>query len=235
MGIDARILVRVPRPVDDAECRRVGRSLCFMFGRSKFFFGWDKHNPHEHAISVIDDYAQDGPTIRPEPGETLLQVSVWTSYYGAGYERGDLPFLYVLARALERLTPGCAVWYGGDSSGVLAEPFDQAAREKLMEHFLEVGHEPYYQPNPYMTPDRFDAEKPVCSLCEAPMQRNGYGRDYAAFSCPCGERLVFRDGVSKRTTESERREAKNKIDRQMHEEFFKNHPDMLEQYRSVED
>lgn len=195
MGIDAEILVRLKRPIEDQECRLVGNRLCEMFGPKKFFFRqaseWEPR-ADLHVIYPIERWEQDGPTIEPAPGETFLKVSIWSRYYGEQYERGDYPFLYLLGAALEHLIPGAAVWYGGDSSGVLAEPFDQKRRDELLAHFFKVRHEPYEAG----FGDFFGGHHvaPQCTLCRLPMRCFGGGNGSSFWRCACGEETTENNG-----------------------------------------
>jgi hypothetical protein len=106
--------------------------MCASFGASHF---WIDRKSGRRARSVIEKYEQDGPDILPGKGETFVSVSLWSRYWGPGYERGDLPLILTLAEWLERKFPNGAVWYGGDSSGVCAAPLDSVARAALLDHF----------------------------------------------------------------------------------------------------
>lgn len=92
-------------------------------------------------------YTQDGPYLFADENETFYTVGIWTRYYGPGYERGDLMFLCSLAEWIETNIPDCEVWYGGDSSGVTIELFDEAARRELKEHFYGHDGRNYYKRN----------------------------------------------------------------------------------------
>ena len=73
-----------------------------------------------------------------EPGY-LLDVNIRGSYYGVGYERGDLPLFVGIAEWLEQKLPGCRVLYGEDCSGE-GYPFDEPLRAALMEYRRNVGY-----------------------------------------------------------------------------------------------
>lgn len=204
MGIDAEMYVRVPREVSGDECRKLGRRLCDLFGRDKFLFRDEAEKGEQHVIwpsDRIDQDSNDGDTM-PDPGETILRLSIWSRYYGEDYERGDLPFLRGLADALEMLIPDGAVWYGGDSSGVLVEPWPKEKREALWAHFCVGGHDPYHAGF-----DRQKSEAPACTLCLSPMGKFGWGPSYSLHACPCGQQVLTRDGVTTRTTARQRKEA----------------------------
>jgi hypothetical protein len=202
MGIDAKILVRVPRAVGEEEVRSIGHKLCALFGHDRFFVYDRGDGRRRHVIFPVDEYEQDGDPITPEPGETLLEVSLWTRYYGEGYERGDVVFICALVEGLERLIPGAAVWYGGDSSGVLAEPFGKEQRAALLDHFFHVDHHPYIGYFSRVQQDQ--GANPICMLCEMPMDQCGFGATFALFRCVCGEQVEIQGGVEERTTARER-------------------------------
>ena len=73
-----------------------------------------------------------------EPG-FLLDLNIRGSYYGVGYERGDLPLFVGIAEWLEQKLPGCRVLYGEDCSGE-GFPFDELLRVALMEYRRNVGY-----------------------------------------------------------------------------------------------
>jgi hypothetical protein len=216
MGIDAEMYVLVPEA--DATRENITRASHWLFeyfGPDKFF-GYDKRGIiylpkvflHDEEGEEIGEgtpgsrVQQDGPDEVAPEGKVFLRVALWSRYYGVDYERGDFVFLYMLARALEAQFPRGQVWYGGDSSGVLAQPFGHEEREALLAHFLAGGRKAYT--------DYFDHDKhgPKCRTCDVRMTRYGWGGNYAAYSCPCGERHETRDGVLKVTTREERREEK---------------------------
>lgn len=200
MGVDAEMFVRVKGGNYTREAvKRIAYDLGSAFGPDKFWIfkdcSWADDGSVRHAATLIEKYEQDGPDIEPEDGEQFIQIHPATRYYGEGYERGNLPFLIMLAEWLERRIPGGVVWYGGDSSGVEAEPFDKAAREKLWAHFCAVAHAPY--------DDVFDNDshsitmpRPICPICDVKMKRYGWGAKYGAFNCSgCDERRIWRDGI----------------------------------------
>jgi hypothetical protein len=183
MGIDAQMLI-ITDPKTDEEILKLSYEMCWAFGVDHFFIDKEKtkwSKPH-HAISRCKIHRQDGPSIKPPKGKEFLKVNIMESYYGKGYERGNFPFLYTLAKYLEKKTGG-EILYGGDSSGILAEPFGEAERAVLMEHFVEVGHAPYQAAR------KQEVEK-ICEFCQQPMIQYDYGQRglYIALRCPgCGE------------------------------------------------
>ena len=194
MGIDAEMFVRVKSRLSEDDVRTLGYLLGKAFGHSKF----NTIHPHEsryegdrahNALEIVSEWNQDGPTIHPEPREQFIRVHLATRYYGTGYERGDLLLILGVARWLEENIPNSSIWYGGDSSGVCAEPFGHAARESLWKHFRSNGHRPY---NGYF--DR-NNNSPECPLCKEPATQYGSGGDFASFTCDgCGWKLVHKGG-----------------------------------------
>jgi hypothetical protein len=179
MGIDAELLVRIKGKASDDQVRIWAYDLASAFGANRFMIDreqkWDGH----HCLIVVDEWLQDGPTIVPEEWETFLKVNIWQRYYGEGYERGDLPFIIAVADYLERKIPNSSIWYGGDSSGVCAEPFGKGRRKELFDYFVKFGHKPYQRG--FKMGDQ--ATDPECSFCKEPMIYYGWGRDGTLFYC----------------------------------------------------
>lgn len=225
MGIDAEILLRVkgPRPTPN-QVKTWSWQLAAAIGSRHFFL--QKEDGHG-AISYTGSryredgdpetgtlYVQDGDDIAAEPGETLLQVHVWTRYYGVGYERGDLLTLCAIAEWCEVNIPNCAVWYGGDSSGVCAKPWPDEERRALRRHLYSPNGRDYFgawnglgdkgaPPNPRPKP---------CSLCIGAGSFNecGWGGRGAApwlkVHCEgCGESFETRDNGESWTKTEEKR------------------------------
>lgn len=192
MGIDARIFVKAKRQFTDDEVRRLSYEVGLAFGADKFMRSEGNKNketgevywlPH-HNISRNDKIEQDGPDEIPREGEQILEVHVFTRYYGVGYERGDLPFLISIAEWLDRKVPGGTVLYGGDSSGVCAEPFGPEQREALWDHFAsDKGRAYFTHTNPFM---QGLPPLPACDLCKVPMPQFGYGPGKLCGSFYCG-------------------------------------------------
>lgn len=193
MGIDAEMFVRTRARITVDQVRDWAYRLGSTFGAESFWIFKREGEPVRHCLQIVDEYTQDGPTLKPEKGETFIRVYPATRYYGEGYERGNLPLLIAVAEWLERNIPHAKVWYGGDSSGVEATAFDAKARRHLMRHFCDQGHEPYER--------AFDSDHgdgiaaPLCKCCWKKMKRYGWGPKYAAFICNgCGENTLTRDG-----------------------------------------
>lgn len=141
-------------------------------------------------------YHQDGDPIEATKGECLLQVNVYTRYYGEDYERGDILIICAIAEWLEINIPGCEVWYGGDSSGVLARPFPETRRRALRNHLYSAGGREYFNRGWMNTAPR---KPPACGLCPDGRycgSQFGSGRNdtYAAFHCAgCGKSIKTED------------------------------------------
>jgi hypothetical protein len=202
MGVDARILVRVPRDVKPSEVDDLAYRLAEAFWHDTFStvqpgtYSWIPNGCR--SLERVDVYQQDGDDILPQNGETLLEVHLGGRYYGPGYERGPLWTYVAIAYWLELNIPGCAVWYGGDSSGICAEPFGPEERKAMMAHFADVGHEPYAGAwNTGDTPLR----APMCALCKRPMRQftwgGGIDSERAGYQCAgCGLKRETDDGVT---------------------------------------
>ena len=191
MGIDAEMFVKTKKVHSEDEVLRLAYRICEAFGHKRFLISKDSTFGPHHALSIIDEYEQDGDTLYPENDEQFIRVHLCTRYYGIGYERGDLPLLISIAEWLEINIPG-EVWYGGDSSGVIAEPFNRNVRDELFRHFAACGHSPYRAGWNSIG----DGGSQYCEFCHHDMDQNGFGKNYMAFICfGCGERRAYRDGV----------------------------------------
>ena len=139
-------------------------------------------------------WTQDGESIYAQPGEHMLEVSLWTRYYGPGYERGDILTICAVAEWCEQNLQPCEVWYGGDSSGVLAELFGPADRAAMRAHLYSQSGRDYFTHEKRGT---FPTPKP-CGLCvpgENRFNRYGWGNNYVAVNCGgCGKSFESRDG-----------------------------------------
>lgn len=198
MGVDAEMFVRTRQPLMPEQVKLLAWEMGEAFGADRFWI-FKEFDPPCRALAIVDIYEQDGDDIVPEDGEQFIRVYPSTRYYGKGYERGDLPFLIMLAEWLERRIPSGQVWYGGDSSGICAERFDVSARTALLDHFARVGHFPYSgDPRTGSDQSRIhdDGLRRICNFCEMPMRRYGWGGStYGAFYCVgCGLDESTHDG-----------------------------------------
>ena len=199
MGVDAQMLVKTRAPLDAKAVRRLSVDLCEAFGHDKFMV-WEDWKDYEtdavvgrHALEIVGEYGQDGDSIFPEPGETLIEVHFMGRYYGEGYERGDLGLIINVASWLEARIPGARIFYGGDSSGICAEPFDAEARAALWAHFCRVGHRPY---RGGFGTFRQSGAVMQCGFCDEGMIDTGGSRDRTFYYCSgCGKKAIrFTDG-----------------------------------------
>lgn len=193
MGVDAQMLVRTYQSFTPAEVRALAVDLCEAFGPERFwiFKDWDNEDgtTGRHALHLTAKYEQDGDDITPDSGETFIEVEPATRYYGAGYERGDLPFLIAVAQWLESRIPDARIFYGGDSSGACAEVWDAEARAVAFAHFCKVGHKPYCGGW-----DMFAARGHVlrCGFCAVDMIATGGGPDRSFYYCPgCDDKAIL--------------------------------------------
>lgn len=203
MGIDARMFSRYrgEKPTSD-QLKLWSWDLCSAIGGEHFFIDAKEGRA---ALDLSSDYAddgdeslkdegkvwhQDGDSIRAEKDEWLVEVSIWTRYYGPGYERGNWQVIIHVAEWME-LHVG-PVWYGGDSSGVCASPFGKNERAAMVAHALSESGRDYYkafEPAPFKTP-------PPCSLCvkERGHTRHGWGQGYIKTHCAgCARSFESRD------------------------------------------
>jgi hypothetical protein len=204
MGIDAQMFVRCGA-MSDKDILKLSYRICEAIGHDIFWIQKGDKSWHEgqkrHALSRVDRYEQDGPDIVPACGEIFIEVNLWLRYYGEGYERGPLHRIVMVAEWLERNIPGGEVWYGGDSSGVLAKPFGPKTRSELMGHWATHGHSPYAE---FDLDCECNPATPHCDMCDHPMRRYGWGGTYAAYYCPgCGEDIHTRDNGKTWTTKKQ--------------------------------
>jgi len=182
MGIDAEMFFKTRQAMDAPQVRALSVDLCEAFGPGRF---WLFEESNRHALEPVEVYEQDGPDIEPADGEQFIRVRLATRYYGPDYERGDLPFIIEVAKWIEARIPDAVVYYGGDSSGVCAEPFDTQAREELFTHFAKVGHRPYGGYFDHTT------NRPTCDFCATEMLCTGGGGDREFYFCQgCGKKVI---------------------------------------------
>ena len=103
-------------------------------------------NEFTQAIALAaDDFYLSGPlTVVPEEDRSYmpvkdenslwLDINLWKSYYGPGYERGDPELFVKVADWLEQRLQGSEIYYGHDVSDENVSLFDRSARDKLLEH-----------------------------------------------------------------------------------------------------
>lgn len=196
MGIDARIFVTYKGDATAADLKRWSWEIGAAFGAD--YFWRSKHQDYAHhnisrATEISQDHRDASKDVKPVQGESLLEVHVGTRYYGEGYERGNLPFILSVLEWLEAKFPGGTVYYGGDSSGVLIEPFPKAARDALFKHFAGEHGADYRKGWGALAASGTLSRH--CDLCDHGMGQFGYGAGFAVFRClGCGKQEETRDG-----------------------------------------
>lgn len=182
MGIDACILIRNKAPFTPERLLHESYLLASTLGHEKFFI-----NEQQHALKAMKTWEQDGPTIRPQPGEQLIKVNLWSRYYGPGYERGDWPAIRGVICWFWANHPSCETWYGGDSSGVRAARVGPEELTVLDQHYYTHGHRPYVGGFQGLSHER----APVCPRCGEPANHHGGGGGQELWGCSgCGLQLV---------------------------------------------
>lgn len=205
MGIDARIVLKMrgDKP-SQSQLKDWSWRVCQSIGAKHFFTDDNKTHPRL-AISLTSGdeesgadgkvYFQDGDPIFAKDGEWLLRVSVWSRYYGVGYERGDILTICAICEWCEANIPNCTVYYGGDSSGVCLEPFGEDCRIALRKHLYSAAGRNYFERG--IETHWLKSLPPVCSLCPddgARLRQYGWGAKYAALHCAgCGIDYETRD------------------------------------------
>lgn len=149
-----------------------------------------------HCITAEKEFTQDGDSIFPTEGEYLYEVRLWCRYYGINYERGPLDTILSLARWIRTRMPAARIFYGGDSSGAVADELTPEFEQELWAHFCEHGGKPYHRGFGGMF--RGDGHRaPSCALCKVAYVRYGGGRhgQFASFRCDgCGHHIQTQDG-----------------------------------------
>lgn len=206
MGIDARLLIRTTTKVTEDLLKLWSWDLCSSLDAKHFFINPEKGHlaiertgQRYYSAAPGTFYHQDGPEIKAEPGETLLEVRLCTRYYGIGYERGDLPIILAVSSWCEQNIPNSSVWYGGDSSGVCAKPFNREMREELLRHYLSPKGRDYFN---YRDRELSSGKQPPsCSNCVPSRKPNRYSwggsgaTEHAKFYCVgCGTYFTTSDG-----------------------------------------
>lgn len=215
MGVDARMFARIrgrDNWLKDENELTAAVEMAQAIGCDHFLitrggeYKWSQH----HALSIVrplkdtadcDDrgvdanhvgkvvYTQDGDDIVADPDEQFIEVHLWSRYYGEDYARGDWPTIRATAEWLEFRFPGCEVWYGGDSSGICAEPLTRARRDQLNAFYLKSGRTQYTRNASLLDMTR-GIGGAKCPCCEIDMINAGGGPDVAFLYCDgCGKKL----------------------------------------------
>lgn len=206
MGVDARMLVKLATPIDDAALVDAAYKLAEAMGHrsSVFWLSADDaiaKGEKRRALNrlVNDDEGDYRACGIGDFSGAWLWVSLWGRYYGDGYERGDLWAYIAIAEWLERNFTSCTVYYGGDS-GDRIELFGKSAREELIAHWSYVGGRPYFAHEGgegFMAPKRHPLQ-PTCPLCERLATQYGTGQQFASWTCDgCSRHWVWIGGEVK--------------------------------------
>jgi hypothetical protein len=186
MGVDAMMYVELKEGMDKLAVRRAAAELSEAFGESRFFIQRDNSR---HALNDIADseYPEDAECFNRPGVAQWLRVSLWTRYYGEGYERGDFGLLYMIALWLEARFPGAVILYGGDCDDEYPL-FDKARRDELFAHWVKNGGRPYRGGW---------GKAPACDFCGGyPMTNCGGGNGQEFISCGgCGYKGIRDNGV----------------------------------------
>jgi hypothetical protein len=126
MPTGAVLLVRTQRPLSDSQLSRL-RELFLaenQLGEGDFY---------PDGPLIIIRSRNEGP-IPIEDGRSLwLDTNILRSYFGPGYQRGDVELLTRCAAWLESNVPGGEVWYGHDVDDDNLRPFGAAERRALLD------------------------------------------------------------------------------------------------------
>lgn len=197
MGVDAEMFLALPTPLTEREVIRLNYETYAGFGTGLFTMGFpDLGRPKEHAISVYDPpIGQDWQGIfQPNGCEIpadwqVLEIHLVGRYWGPGYERGPWQDYAALMHFFRIKYPEGKLLYGGDSGFV--QEMTKDLRKEFWQHFATYQGRPYYGDRNI---GNDDIATPFCEFCQEPMVRNGWGANYAAFYCYCGDHRVTRDG-----------------------------------------
>lgn len=211
MGVDAEMMVRIRGKENWLTADRVHElayELSSSIGPEAFMICWGGEFPWhldgKHALEIMKpldekragEYErpdlvgklvrfQDGDKIIADEDEQFIDVNLAGRYYGVDYERGNWPQIKAIAEWLNIRIPEGEVWYGGDSSGICMELFDENARERLTQYWATNGRRPYV----HYSSGILDKAKLDCPFCKQPMANCGGGRDYSFLYCDgCGKK-----------------------------------------------
>lgn len=216
MGVDARIIVKIKakehwlKPEDE---RKTAYELASTMGPEHFLItaGDKRMRSDYHALSVIKPlsiaeakdyyedakvaaarrgkviYFQDGPDMIAGPDEQFIEVHLMGRYYHEEYARGYWPTYRSIIEWLQ-MTFGNAseVWYGGDSSGCVAELMTEKRLWELNQFWLHHGNKPYQN----VFRSLRDGTPPKCETCGG-VEMNSCGGGQ-------GETFWFCDGCNRK-------------------------------------
>jgi ribosomal protein L37AE/L43A len=206
MGVDAQILLKITNPaswVDPVQLRQLSARLTNVIGHEQFFL---RPEENRHALSfTIDEnakypdeyeeihgkpfdrsapaiYSQDGDDIVAKPNEQFIELHIFGRYYHEDYARGDWKTLSWIMLWCVYNIPDCEVWYGGDSSGCVAELMTPERMNKMTKYYLTRGNDDYWM-----------NEKTLyrCDFCGCGVVQNGGSNTVGFWTCnSCGSQWV---------------------------------------------
>lgn len=196
MGVDAEMFVRVQRKLQPELVRQEAIRIQTAFGPGTFYIerpettkegGKKKGSAGHQSLQIVKRWDQDGPSIRPEDGETFVKVYLYGRYYGIDYERGNLPEILAIARWLRLAFAPCSIWYGGDSSGIVAEELTDEFEMQLWKHFMSNSGRDYFTRTGGIGVSESSRSTLQCDFCKIPCINSGGGRDVEFWYCrACG-------------------------------------------------
>ena len=184
MGVDIEIKFFPKEELTNQDIKELQYNLMHRCGKNFFWLAEDKS---DFISKVGEDTDYD---YEPHGGYVVGSLM---RYYGPGYERGDAKS--IVTCLLYLISLDYKVYYGGDSGDSL-DLYTKEDVLKLQDHFIKNGNFPYQQYSSRL----FEGEPvpPLCSYCNVPMNRYGWGATYAAYSClGCDEDKTYRDDTFK--------------------------------------
>jgi hypothetical protein len=131
------MLVQLPETPSELLLQALRVGIQQDFNADKGYFSY------EGPLKYVNE--EDLPFMPVNDSDSVwITVNLWCSYYGCGYERGDIKFLVECAEWLEQRLPSCKVYYGHDVNDENVRLFDSATRAKFIAYYQQVGSEPYY-------------------------------------------------------------------------------------------
>jgi len=122
MSVGTEMAVIARREIDQDECDAICSRMRSLFGAQRI----STDNPRLYIQDMIEHW---GGCLRPNDGETLIEVWVGCRY------NEDVAFVLFLAEWLEREIPG-RVYYGSENGAL--ELFGKGAREALWASVFET-------------------------------------------------------------------------------------------------
>lgn len=127
------ILVKTAQDISEEELNRLRSKFMEDMNLTKSdFYSFSKGGP---LIRVTNKEYEIVP--KDEKIFSWFDVAFWRSFYGIGYERGDIELYVRSAEWIEKNIPGSQVFYGSDAGDDSIVLFDETLREKLLQHYNE--------------------------------------------------------------------------------------------------